>query len=42
MGLKNRTTGMQGADAIPEVEGDFENELEAKPEDFVACNNCAK
>lgn len=43
MGLQNRTTGMQNpqAEAIPEVEGDNE-ELEAKPEDFVACNSCVK
>ena len=44
MGLKNRTTGMPAdAQAIPEVEGDYENEIEAKPEDFLNCNNnCGK
>ena len=44
MGMKNRT-GMQEAEAnaIPEEDGDFgENELEAKPEDFNACNNCVR
>ena len=44
MGLKNRTTGMEPpAEAIQEVEGDYENEIEAKPEDFFNCNNsCGK
>lgn len=30
------------ANAIQEEDGDYDNELEAKPEDFVACNSCVK
>lgn len=43
MGIKNKT-GMQQAEvnAIQEEEVDYENELEAKPEDFIACNSCVK
>ena len=39
MAIKNRTSGMAAANSIPE-EADYENEVEAKPEDFVACNSC--
>lgn len=45
MARQNRTTGLKDAqaDAIKEEEeADYENELEAKPEDFVACNSCVK
>lgn len=45
LGLKNKT-GMQeaAANAIPEEqEGEYgENEIEAKPEDFVFCNHSGK
>ena len=46
MGMNNRTGMLDAAaNAIPEEEGEGdygENELEAKPEDFVACNNCVR